>query len=113
MARESQRARLRALSPRSLDRFRRRRPGSLPHAVTPLLVAAFLQVDALLGRMTLEEKVGQMTQLTIGALPDSAHLREAIVKRHVGSLLNVVDTALSVDGWHALLRQIQDIATKE
>jgi beta-glucosidase len=88
--------------------------------VRRLTVAALLaplslpaQVDATLGRMTLEEKVGQMTQLTIGALPDAAHLRQAIVDRHVGSILNVVDTALSLDGWHALIRQIQDIATKE
>ncbi|HTD62167.1 MAG TPA: glycoside hydrolase family 3 N-terminal domain-containing protein, partial [Gemmatimonadaceae bacterium] len=79
--------------------------------LAPLSLPA--QVDATLGRMTLEEKVGQMTQLTIGALPDAAHLRQAIVDRHVGSILNVVDTALSLDGWHALIRQIQDIATKE
>jgi beta-glucosidase len=76
-------------------------------------VAATAQVDDLLGRMTLEEKVGQMTQLTIGALTDTAKLRDAIVDRHIGSILNVVDTALSLDGWHALIRRIQDIATKE
>ena len=84
------------------------------------------RVEALLGRMTIEEKVGQMTQLTIGAVAaegarqrpgavvlDSAKLREAIVRRHVGSLLNVLDAALPVEGWHALVREIQDVATKE
>lgn len=84
---------------------------TLAALLAPLSLPA--QVDATLGRMTLEEKIGQMTQLTIGALPDSAHLRQAIVDRHVGSILNVVDTALSLDGWQALIRQIQDIATKE
>jgi beta-glucosidase len=68
---------------------------------------------SLLDRMTLEEKIGQMTQLTLGAVIDSARLREAIVTRHVGSILNVVDTALTLDGWHALIRRIQDIATKD
>src|SRR5579859_3603460 len=113
LAREPQRARLRALSARSADGVRRRRPRSLSRAVMPVVVAALVQVDALLGRMTLEEKIGQMTQLTIGALPDTAHLREAIVHRHVGSILNVVDTALSLDGWQTLIREIQDIATNE
>lgn len=85
------------------------------------------RVDDLLSRMTLEEKVGQMTQLTIGAVAagadvhhadghvsiDPRKLRTAIVEHHVGSLLNVVDGALSVDGWHALITAIQDVATKE
>ncbi|HEX2204903.1 MAG TPA: glycoside hydrolase family 3 N-terminal domain-containing protein [Longimicrobium sp.] len=83
------------------------------------------RVEALLRRMTLEEKVGQMSQLSIHALAaeggpqrdslrlDPAKLREALVERHVGSLLNVVGGSLSVEGWHALVGQIQDVATKE
>ncbi len=84
------------------------------------------RVDALLARMTLEEKVGQMTQLTVGAVAtpaaeqrpgrlalDARKLREAVVARHVGSVLNVLDAALSVEGWHAVVREIQDVATQE
>lgn len=49
------------------------------------------QVTGLLARMTLEEKIGQMSQLNGagGSIPDS--LREAIKQGHVGSLLNEVD----------------------
>lgn len=84
------------------------------------------RVDSLLSRMTLDEKIGQMTQLTIetvAATPtgekngflalDSAKLDHAIVDRHIGSLINVTDGALSVEGWHRLITQIQDVATKE
>ena len=84
------------------------------------------RVDALVARMTLEEKIGQMTQLTIGAVAaDGAHqrpgrveldprkLHEAIVTRHVGSFINVLDAALPVEGWHALVGALQDVATKE
>jgi beta-glucosidase len=83
------------------------------------------RVEALLSRMTLEEKVGQMTQVTLGTvaaaeqdvnghvLLDPARLREAIVEHHVGSILNVVNASLTVEGWHALLAEIQDVALNE
>src|ERR1044072_7571284 len=67
------------------------------------------QIDDLIKRMTLEEKVGQMTQLAIGAIAsgqdqqikiDPAKLDNAIVKYGVGSILNVSDQALTVDHWH-------------
>ncbi len=87
--------------------------------------ATVARVDALVARMTVEEKVGQMTQLTIGVLAaqgspqrdsvrlDPAKLREALVQRHVGSLLNVIGGSLTLEGWHALIGQIQDVATRE
>lgn len=87
--------------------------------------ATVARVDALVARMTVEEKVGQMTQLTIGVLAaegspqrdsvrlDPAKLREAIVQRHVGSLLNVIGGSLTLEGWHGLIGQIQDVATRE
>ena len=98
-----------------------------PHAAAqrghdPAIVA---RVDALVARMTVEEKVGQMTQLTIGVLAaqgspqrdsvrlDPARLREAIVQRHVGSLLNVIGGSLTLEGWHGLIGQIQNVATRE
>src|SRR5262245_22567596 len=55
------------------------------------------RIDDLVKRMTLEEKVGQMTQLAIGMVTtiqgqdvriDPAKLEKAIVKYGVGSILN-------------------------
>lgn len=87
--------------------------------------AASPRVEALLAAMTLEEKAGQMTQLTIAAVAaeggpgrdsirvDPAKLREAVVQRRVGSLLNVVGGSLSLEGWHTLIGQIQGLAMRE
>ncbi len=83
------------------------------------------RVKDLLSRMTLEEKVGQMTEVTIQAVSkvqgtkdqmhqlDDAKLEEAITKYHVGSILNVFDVAHSVDYWHEIINKIQDLATKK
>ncbi len=77
------------------------------------------QINELLARMTLEEKVGQMTQLEIGMVStgqdqdirlDSAKLEKAIGKYGVGSILNVKDQALSVERWHEIIRGIQAAA---
>src|ERR1700741_1838516 len=74
------------------------------------------KIEALLKRMTLEEKVGQMTQLAIAMVVsgrdqdvkiDSAKPQKAIVKYGVGSILNVSDQALTVDKWHEVIGQIQ------
>ncbi len=79
------------------------------------------KIEDLLKRMTLEEKVGQMTQLTIGMIVtgrdqdvkiDPAKLEKAIVKYGVGSILNVSDQALTLDRWHEIIGQIQDAAKK-
>ncbi|HVF22340.1 MAG TPA: glycoside hydrolase family 3 N-terminal domain-containing protein [Pyrinomonadaceae bacterium] len=79
------------------------------------------KIEALLKRMTLEEKVGQMTQLAIGMIAngadqsikiDPAKLDKAIAKYGVGSILNVSDQALSIDRWHEIIGQIQDAAKK-
>ncbi len=81
------------------------------------------KVEALLQKMTLEEKIGQMTQVTIQVVsrkgPKGEHqldprkLRNAIVKHHVGSILNVDPGAYSLQHWHEIIRQIQDVATRE
>lgn len=80
------------------------------------------KIEALIKRMTLEEKVGQMTQLTMGMIVsgrdqdvqiDAEKLDKAIVKNGVGSILNVSDQALTPDKWHDMIRQIQDAATKK
>ena len=80
------------------------------------------KIEALLKRMTLEEKVGQMTQLAIGMIAagadqnikvDPAKLEKAVVKYGVGSILNVADQALTLDHWHEIIRKIQEAATKK
>ncbi len=83
------------------------------------------QVAALLSKMTVEEKVGQMTQVTIDVVAkndraagawqhlDPDKLRTAILKYNVGSILNVAGSAYTIDNWHEIITQIQDVATKE
>jgi beta-glucosidase len=76
-------------------------------------------VDKLLAQMTLKEKVGQMTQLTIETIVDGKDqdirinpdkLHKAIAEYGVGSILNVYDQALSLDKWHEILHTIQAVA---
>src|SRR5512142_3236824 len=100
------------------------RPLAAQHRTSPEVQA---RVDSIVARMTLEEKVGQMTQIDINQfVADPAHpvgpdgkvrldprkLREGIVQRHIGSILNVPGEALSMDAWHDVVRQIQDVATR-
>jgi len=79
------------------------------------------KIEDLLKRMTLEEKVGQMTQLTIGMIVngrdqdikiDPAKLDKAIGKYGVGSILNVSDQALTIERWHEIIGEIQAAAGK-
>jgi len=79
------------------------------------------KIDALVKRMTLEEKVGQMTQLAIGMISkgqnqsiqiDPEKLDKAVGRYGVGSILNVSEQALTPDKWHDTIRQIQDAARK-
>jgi len=78
------------------------------------------RADALLKQMTAEEKVGQMTQVTIDVVSrdapphqlDAAKLRTAIEHYKVGSILNVMGHAYTVDHWHEIINQIQDAAAK-
>ena len=79
------------------------------------------RIEALLKQMTLEEKVGQMTQLTLGMIVsgrdqdikiDPVKLEKAVGKYGVGSFLNVSDQALSVDKWHEIIGEIQKASAK-
>src|SRR6266700_11533 len=79
------------------------------------------RVDALLAKMTLREKIGQMTQLQIGMIADGkgqsitinpAKLEKAVAQYGVGSILNVDDEALPVNRWHEIINQIQAAAAK-
>lgn len=68
--------------------------------------------------MTLEEKVGQMTQVTLGVIAakvvngedgnlDPVKLKTAVATK-VGSILNVNERALTAEKWRSLVTQIQD-----
>ena len=80
------------------------------------------RVSQLLASMTLEQKVGQMTQVNLGVIIDKSvkdrvqfdpdKLNEALHKYQVGSILNSTSRALSVDEWHEVIKGIQDEALK-
>jgi beta-glucosidase len=83
------------------------------------------RVESILQQMTLEEKVGQMTQLTVDVVSvgrdgrrephaiDPEKLRKAVVDYHVGSIINVGPGAYTLKHWQEVIREIQDVATKE
>src|SRR5258708_35691158 len=69
------------------------------------------KAEALLKQMTLEEKAGQMTQVTLQEISkfgnptaphqiDLAKVDVAAVNHHVGSILNATDGATTVHHWH-------------
>jgi beta-glucosidase len=79
------------------------------------------RVRDLLARMSLREKVGQMTQLEIGMVTagkggaiqlDPAKLEKAVVRYGVGSVINVNDEALPVPKWNQLIAGIQAAAAR-
>ncbi len=80
------------------------------------------KVDALIAKMTLEEKVGQMTEVTSDVVSksntdphqlDPDKLKEAIMKYHVGSILNVTGHAYDRKHWYEVISQIQAAADKD
>jgi beta-glucosidase len=80
-----------------------------------------VRIEALLRKMTIEEKVGQMTQLTIDMVTkgkdqnveiDPDKLEKAVVKYGVGSVLNVTNQALTLEHWHRIVRPIQEAAQR-
>ena len=86
--------------------------------------ASAQRVERLLRQMTLEEKVGQMTQLALQmilsrpggpgspAVIDSAKLHDVVVKRGVGALLNVAYVAMSPEEWRAANDMIARFAAR-
>ncbi len=79
------------------------------------------KVDALIKQMTVDEKIGQMTQVTMAVVAkggwgnqdgslDPAALKKAIQDYKVGSILNTTAHALSVETWQQVQTQIQDEA---
>jgi beta-glucosidase len=85
------------------------------------------KVSALLAKMTLEEKVGQMTNLTLDAISktdaagkimepheiDEQKLSEKILKYHIGSFQNVAGHAYSRKHWYEIISAMQNVAMKD
>ncbi|MDB5134350.1 MAG: bglX 4 [Mucilaginibacter sp.] len=80
------------------------------------------KVDALIAKMTLEEKVGQMTEVTLDVVSksntsphqlDADKLKEAIMKYHVGSILNVSGFAYDRKHWYEVISDIQKAADQD
>jgi beta-glucosidase len=87
----------------------------------PKLKDRSAEIEALLKKMTIEEKVGQMTQLEIGQVTsggdsniqiDPVKLEKAIVQYKVGSILNVNGHALPVEKWWEIIGAIQAASAK-
>jgi beta-glucosidase len=79
------------------------------------------KIESLLKQMTVKEKVGQMTQLTLEMIAsghdqniqiDPAKLQKAIGQYGVGSIINCYDQALTADKWQDIVTQIQAAAKK-
>lgn len=84
------------------------------------------KIDALLKKMTVEEKVGQMTQVTLDLISEGQpfdenkaqrlspeKLKKALIQYKVGSILNTGSHTLSRDNWYEIISEIQRVATKE
>jgi len=90
------------------------------------LKAELVNVESLINKMTLEEKVGQMTQINIDLIsvgevfnlvePHSLSkekLEKALKEYHVGSFLNAGGHAYDLKHWQDILREIQDMAIND
>jgi len=92
------------------------------------MVERIPKVESLLAQMTLEEKVGQMTQLTLDVITvgdneyhteepiriDMEIARRAIVEYGVGSILNTGgNKARTLEEWRTIINQIQELAVNE
>ncbi|WP_108870366.1 glycoside hydrolase family 3 N-terminal domain-containing protein [Aquimarina aquimarini] len=79
------------------------------------------KISILISQMSLEEKIGQMTQITISALEkngspgelDKNKLKEAIQRYKIGSILNVPNPgAPKPERWHEILKEILEETNK-
>jgi len=80
------------------------------------------KIETLISKMTLEEKVGQMTNITIGMVAketpngiviDQEKLKDVLINHKVGSFQNVISHAYSLANWHALLNGVQKLNMDE
>jgi len=84
------------------------------------------KVQALIQKMTIEDKVGEMTQLSIDAISvgspynlekpnrlDPDKLKKVLLDYRVGSILNFGGYAYEREYWHEIIKTIQDMAMNE
>ncbi len=84
------------------------------------------KVDSVMQDMTLTDKVGEMTQLSIDMISEGQpynlnephslseeKLKRVLLEHRVGSILNVGGHAYSKEHWQEIIKQIQDIAINE
>ncbi|WP_456406951.1 glycoside hydrolase family 3 N-terminal domain-containing protein, partial [Caldithrix abyssi] len=83
------------------------------------------KIQTLLSQMTLKEKVGQMTQITLEVVslkrPDGSFvnsldenkLRQAIVEYGIGSIINTGGAANTARNWLEMITIMQKMATQE
>ena len=85
------------------------------------------KVEALISKMTIEEKVGQMAQITLDVIGkggnrysadqpitlDAAKMQDAFAKYHIGSVLNAAgNTAVTPQKWYEIISGIQKASLK-
>jgi beta-glucosidase len=80
------------------------------------------KLSELISKMTLEEKVGQMTNLTLATIAEKTDepiklsmekVKDVIVNHHVGSVQNVISHAYTIEEWHQIIKTLQDVTLKE
>jgi beta-glucosidase len=93
------------------------------HSFSQITSSDRQRAETLLKQMTVDEKIGQMTQVTMAVVAtqgwgnqdgnlDPAALKKAIEDYKVGSILNDVSNALTAEKWRMNITQIQDEARK-
>ncbi len=95
--------------------------GTRPSPAIPADREMEKNIHRLIRKMTLEEKIGQMTQLTVGVIMDSTRTRldpsmmdTVFAEYKVGSILNVVGNAAPcLDRYAEVIREIQEKSLKE
>ena len=98
---------------------------TLPVSVSAQKKDAEAKAKKMLSQMTIEEKVGQMTQVTFDVVAadggsgtsnptDKSKLEKAILDYHVGSILNTpYGLSQTAETWRNIITSIQDVATKK
>ncbi len=84
------------------------------------------KVEALLQKMTLEEKAGQMTNISLMALAkgdfwmrrdtvelDTAKMNELLLRKHVGSVQNLGTYPFSPEEWRKNIAEVQEVAVNQ
>ena len=82
------------------------------------------EIKRCVASMTIEEKVGQMCELTLSVISsadprwnptltlDKTKLNHVISRKKVGSILNTADIAITPEQWYRVVKQVQDESMK-